>query len=135
MLARYAILTALFVLTTGAMAADKPSVQARERMEGEARGVTMADTGGNYTGAVAATTVSNPAVAYRLAQEGTATPAYTTERAYIRGGEEHPIANVGYHRGVQQQATTYFAQPASANANDNGVTKPAVQARLAREQQ
>ena len=60
MLARNAILTALFVLMAGAMAADKPSVEARIRMEAENRGQTtwVAGEQGN------AETVS-PAVHYR----------------------------------------------------------------------
>ena len=125
MLGRKAILTALFVMATGAMAADKPAVQARERMEGKGQDVTFAIADGNGAGAIAQTANGNPAVAFRLAQENPAQPTNETQTVFAGGAEEHPVANVGYHARAQQPAATYFAQPAASNT----ATKPAVQAR------
>ena len=133
MLARSAILTALFILMTGAMASDKPSVEARLKMEGQASGQTTWSAGGYANGAVAPTVNGNPAVAFRLARNVDATETYVPERAVTVNAsrEEHPVANVGYHHAsAAHQAYQYEAQPAADSGN-----KPSVQYRLDREAQ
>ena len=129
MLGRNAILTALFVLMTGAMAADKPAVEARLRMEGQNQGQTTWVAGGYTAGAIAPTVNGNPAVAYRLAREAQATGTAIPEAAVAMTDEEHPVANVGYHAAAVKQAAQYTAQPGYA------ANKPAVQYRLDREAQ
>ena len=135
MLARNLILTTLFVLATGAMASDKPAVQARERMDAEARGVTTAVVAerGYTHGAVplAPNTATKPAVAYRLAKEAGPAATYTGETAMaVATGEEHPIANVGYRAVAQPQAEVHVVRPDWATT----ATKPAVQARMRMEE-
>jgi len=125
MLGRNAILTALFVLMTGAMAADKPAVEARMRMEGQVQGQAT----WTAAGAGAPTINGNPAVAFRLAREAQATGTAIPEAAVAMAGEEHPVANVGYHAVAVKQAAQFEAQPGYAG------NKPAVQHRLEREAQ
>lgn len=120
MLGRNAILTALFILMTGAMAADKPAVEARMRMEGQNQGQTTWAAGGYTAGTIAPTLNGKPAVAYRLAREAQATGTAIPEAAVAV--EEHPVANVGYHAAAQN-----VVQPGYAP------NKPAVQYRLERE--
>ena len=115
MLARNAILTALFVLMSGAMAADKPSVEARIRMEAENRGQTTWVAGG-----------------YGNAETVSPTVHYTHEAVLDRRvdrDEEHPVTNVGYHHTFATRAEPYMTQPGYAP------TKPSVQYRLDRENQ
>ena len=116
MLARNAILTALFVVMAGAMAADKPSVEARIRMEAEARGQTTWVAGGYDN----SENVS-PTVHYRHEA--------VLDRSVADRDENHPVANIGYRHTFATRTEPYTTQPGYSP------TKPSVQYRLDRENQ
>jgi hypothetical protein len=128
---RKMIVLALVILGSSVFASDKPAVQARERMEAEARAHGAAtiiveehpvanvgfvrESANQYAG-------TKPAVQARARTEA----RYAVEENIAT--EEHPVANVGYRRIVPAPATP--AQPTTGTG-----TKPAVQARLNMEKQ
>jgi hypothetical protein len=119
MFTKNAILAVLVVMVTGAMAADKPAVEARLKMEACAQGKT--DVVAQESAPVAALDsndgTTKPAVAARRARE---------EAPAAVAVAEHPVTDVGYHPVVDvgYQRVESYGVPAV----DMG-TKPAVQAR------
>ena len=128
---RNVTLMTLFVLSAGAFAADKPAAQARQEMEGEAGGqsttVTVFERGGragsDYSSSENQGT--KPAAQARLSMES---EAGTQEHYTVVSREEHPIANVGYHRTVRASDETRVYVPSYRSSNTS--SKPAAQARL-----
>ena len=107
-------LMALLMMGVSVFASDKPAVQARERMEADARGQTS----------------------YTAAEEH-----YVSNGRHVRNDEDrvavdrdaNPVANVGYQRRGPIVENRVYVHDESSWNNDSS-TKPSVQARLRMEQ-
>jgi len=121
MFTKNAILAVLVVMVTGAMAADKPAVEARLKMEACAQGKTEVVVVAQESAPVAAfgwhDGTTKPAVAARRAREEAPAAVAVAEHAVTDGGY-HPVGDVGYQR----------VESYGVPAVDMG-TKPAVRAR------